>query len=95
MATGTRSRLVEFDAYGPQADLVNDGRVRVRRGEEPLGAVCRRVRRDSGLLVVGCRADVYDTGERCQHYEITLGRPVSGRCGGGYSVEGRLWVRIF
>jgi hypothetical protein len=65
--------------------------------ESAIGAVCRHLERQTRLSVVACRLDNHrrDRGVVIgAQYEITLGRGLDPRYGGGYSVDGRVWVEI-
>lgn len=60
-------------------------------------AVARSVARRTGLCVVTMRQDgtALERGRpESRHYQITLGKPLPRRLGGGWSVEGELWVAI-
>jgi hypothetical protein len=68
-----------------------------KAGERPIEAVCRAIGRKSGLQVVTCRHDGTQMGRSrpvAEHYQLTLGRRIARRYGGGYAVEGELWVAV-
>jgi hypothetical protein len=68
-----------------------------KAGEWPIGAVCRAIARKTGLTVVTCRSDGYRLEQDKPieaHYQLTLGSRIDKRFGGGYSVEGELWVAV-
>lgn len=92
------TRRVDFRAWGRMAAEVDLPAYAMRRSDETNSeAVCRAVARRTGLAVVTCRQDgvSLDRGQPYEaHYQLTLGRPVSRRLGGGYSVEGELWVAV-
>ncbi len=66
--------------------------------ESGMEAALRAIQRATRLSVVVCRPDATaldDHGRpEARHYEVTLGRAVARRFGGGYSVEGRAWLAI-
>ena len=72
--------------------------VRVEAGEPPIDAAPRGIDRRTGLQVCGCRSDsvapALGSHPEAAHYQITLGRPLPRRLGGGWSVEGELWAAI-
>lgn len=71
--------------------------VRVRDGEPIMDAVQRSVARRTGYAVVTCRSDgtELDCGRPvAQHHQMTLGSPVPRRLGGGWNVEGEIWVSV-
>lgn len=62
--------------------------------EAPIAAIKRALERVSGDTAVTCRLDscTAKRDPRTYYYQITMGRPVPRRLGGGYNVTGEVWV---
>lgn len=94
------TRTILVSGWGKGAQRHNLGSFTVRRREEDYSdaeAVARSVARRTGLSVCTCRWDgtaLSNGRPESNHYQMTLGRPVSRRLGGGYSVDSELWVAI-
>lgn len=75
---------------------IGDFRVRVP-DYDVIGSVRRSIERRTGLRVVTCYVDgcSMNAGKlESRHYQMTLGRPLPRKTGGGYSVSGQVWVAI-
>jgi hypothetical protein len=66
------------------------GRVRIPRGESAVGAVVRRIERDTRCEVTG----VQSVGEFARHFRVSLRGSNGERGPGGRVVEGAIVVRI-
>jgi len=98
-----KTKRIHFSTWGENPDSLDIASYAVVHVDDDgyfdakLDAVKRSIERTTGLAICGCTPQ----GQACSngvpessHYQITLGRPVSRRYGGGYSVEGGLWVSI-
>lgn len=92
---------IKIDAWGIQPNRLRGsigGMAIVRDGDTPVEAVCRSIERRTGLSVIACRSDGTRLDGRgrpeANTYEITLGRVLAKRFGGGYSVDGRCWIAV-
>lgn len=61
-------------------------------GTKPVNCVARSVARATKLDVINVQSQGED--REGNIYQLTLGRSVPRRFGGGYSVEGSLWVKV-
>lgn len=65
--------------------------------EEPIEAVIRAIERRTGLTVCTSRDDgisIMHGRPESRHYQLTLGKALPRRLGGGYSVYGEVWIAI-
>lgn len=98
-----RSKRLRFDSWGIQPKwlrpkipsccmLADDDVVVFGWRDAKAGCVASAIERATGLSVVNMQSQGSDN--EGNHYQITLGRPLPRRYGGGYSVEGSLWVKV-
>ena len=91
-------RRVQFAHWGNSSDLRIPAYAVAATDEDDLDAVTRAVAAANRLSVCCCSPQgsaLCDDGTvESRHYEVTLGRPVPGRHGGGTSVEGSVWIAI-
>lgn len=72
------------------------GRVRIPRGESPLGAVARRIARDTHCEVLAMEEDDggADGREGARHLRVTLRGSDGTRGSRARSIEGTVWVKL-
>ena len=89
---------VYYQSWGIRGALaVGEYAVDKGEGGGPLGAVRSSLERRNDLSVCGCSpqgTSLSDGEPESRHFQITLGRPLPRKVGGGYSVEGSVWVAI-
>lgn len=93
-------KRITFRAWGIRPERLQDliPAYAVRHEHEGAAeAVCRAIGRATGHVVVTCSPQgtslEHGKGES-NHYQLTLGTPVARRLGGGYSVEGTVWIAV-
>jgi hypothetical protein len=92
------SKRIYFEHWGARGSVrIPAYAVRTEGDDSDMKAVARAVAAASGLATCGCspQGTVLDGDlEWAEHYELTLGRPLPRRVGGGFSVEGSVWVSV-
>ena len=83
---------VQLNIWGRGPARACAGYVLVRDYERPREAVCRRIARDTGLDVITCRHD--GSSPDADIYQVTLGRPLPRRLGGGWTDIGENWFSV-
>jgi len=93
------STRIQFDHWGLRGSVKIPAYAMRQPEETNVDAVARSIARKSGLDIAsrptpqGTECD--ENGRpRANQFELTFGRPVPRRHGGGMSVEGSVWVSI-
>ena len=102
MKTTTTTTTISTWGHRGAAQRLNLGTVVRHRADgvdTALDAIRRKILRQTGLVACGITPQgssvAADGTIRARHYQITLGKSLSRRTGGGYSVEGALFVAIY
>lgn len=89
---------VTYSSWGEQGSAVTPAYAVQKDHETRIEAVKRAIGRASKLTVCACSSQGTSLDNKgrpeSRHYQITLGRAVPRRLGGGCSVEGSVWVAI-
>lgn len=92
------SNRIKFQHWGTRGPIQVPAYAVRQSDESSLDAVCRAIASKSRLKLACRPSDQGTELERgtavARHYELTFGRPVPRRLGGGMSVEGSVWVAL-
>lgn len=93
-------KRVAFRAWGIRPERLRDlipGYAMRHEHEGASEAVCRAIGRATGYAVVTCspQGTSLEHGKaESNHFQLTLGTPIPRRRGGGFSVEGTVWIAV-